>query len=36
MKGQGLSLILISGHSDFKVKTCFSQKKLGDLESKLI
>ena len=22
----------IKGHSDFKVKTCFSQKQLGDLE----
>ena len=25
-KGKGHSLTLIKGHSDFKVKTCFSQK----------
>ena len=30
--GQGHSLTLVKDHSDFKVKTCFSQKKLGDLE----
>ena len=24
------------GHSDFKVKTCFSQKQVGDLEPKFI
>ena len=29
IKGQGHSLTLIKGHSDFKVKTCFSQKQLG-------
>ena len=27
---------LSKGHSDFKVKICFSQKQLGDLEPKLI
>ena len=32
MKGQDHSLILVKGHSDFKVKTCFSQKQLGHLE----
>ena len=32
IKGQGHSLTLVEGHSDFKVKTCFSQKQLGDLE----
>ena len=32
IKGQGHSLTLVKGHSDFKVKTCFSQKQLGDLE----
>ena len=26
IKGQGLSLTLVKDHSDFKVKTCFSQK----------
>ena len=36
LKGQGHSLTLIKGHSDFNVKTCFSQKQLGDLEPKLI
>ena len=34
IKGQGHSLILVKDHSDFKVKTCFSQKQLGDLETK--
>ena len=29
MKGQGHSLTLVKGHSDFNVKTCFSQKQLG-------
>ena len=33
-KGQGHSLTWVKGHSDFKVKTCFSQKQLGDLEPK--
>ena len=36
IKGQGISLTLVKGHSDFKVKTCFSQKQLGDLKPKLI
>ena len=35
-KGQGHSLTLVKGHSDFKVKTCFTQKQLGDLEPKPI
>ena len=33
IKGQGLSLTLVIGHSDFRVKTCFSQKQLGDSKS---
>ena len=33
---QGHSLTLVKGHSVFKVKTCFSHKRLGDLESKFI
>ena len=36
IKGQGHSLTLVKGDSDFKVKTCFSQKQLEDLEPKLI
>ena len=36
MKGQGHSLTLVKGHSDFNVKTWFSQKQLGDLEPKFI
>ena len=36
VKGQGHSLALVKGLSDFKVKTCFSQKQLGHLEPKLI
>ena len=36
IKGQGHSLTLIKGHSDFNVKTSFSQKQLGDLEPKFI
>ena len=36
IRGQGHSLTLVKGHSDFKVKTCFSQKQLGDLKPKLI
>ena len=36
IKGQGHSLTLVKGHWDFKVNTCFSQKQLSDLESKLI
>ena len=35
-KGQGHSLTLVKGLSDFKIKTCFSQKQLGNLEPKLI
>ena len=34
IKGQGHSLTLIKGHSDFNVKTVFSQKQLGDLKPK--
>ena len=36
VKGLGHSLTLVKGYSDFKVKTCFSQKQFGDLEPKLI
>ena len=36
IKGQGHSLTFVKGHLDFKVKTCFSQNQLGDLEPKLI
>ena len=36
IKSQGHSLTLVKCHSDFKVKTCFSQKQLGDLEPKFI
>ena len=35
-QSQGLSLSLVKGHSDFKIKTCFSNKQLGDLEPKFI
>ena len=35
IKGQGHSLTLVKGHSDFKVELV-SQKQLGDLEPKLI
>ena len=35
IKGQGHSLTLFKGHSDFNVKTCFSQKQLGNLERKI-
>ena len=37
IKGQGHSLTLIKGHSDFKVKTCFSQnsKTVGSFGTKL-
>ena len=34
VKSQGHSLTLVKGYSDFKVKTCFSQKQLGDLQTK--
>ena len=33
---QGHYLTLVKGHSDFKVKTCFSHKQSGDLEPKFI
>ena len=36
IKGQGHSLTMVKGHSDFKVKTCFSEKQQGDLEPKFI
>ena len=36
IRDQGRSLTLVKGHSDFKVKTCFSEKQLGDLEPKFI
>ena len=29
VKGQGHSLILVKGHSDFKVKTCFLKNSLA-------
>ena len=35
IKGQGHSLTLVKGHSDFNVKICFSQKQLGNLERKI-
>ena len=35
-QSQGHSLTLVKGHSEFKVKTCFSHKQLGDLEPKFI
>ena len=35
-QSQGHSLTLVKGHSDFKVKTCFSQKQLCDLEPKFM
>ena len=31
-KGQVHSLTLAEGHSDFKIKSCFSQKLLGHLK----
>ena len=34
--GQGRFLTLVNGHSDFKVKTCFSEKLLNDLEPKFM
>ena len=36
IKGQGHSLTLVKGHSDFNVKPCFSQKQMGNLEQKFI
>ena len=36
IKGQDHSVTLVKGHSDFKVKTRFSHKQLGDLEPKFI
>ena len=35
IKGQSHSLILVKGHSDFKVKTCFSQKTVGQFGTKV-
>ena len=35
-QSQGHSLNLVKGHSDFKVKTCFSHEQLGDLKPKFI
>ena len=35
IKGQGHSLTLIKGHSDFNVKTCFSQKTVGRFGTKV-
>ena len=32
VKGQGHSLTWAKSHSDFKIKTCFSQKLLGHLK----
>ena len=32
IKGKGHSLTLANGHSDFKIKTCFSQKLLTHLK----
>ena len=34
-QSQGHSLTLVTGHSDFEVKTFLSQKQLGDLEPNL-
>ena len=34
VKGQGHFLTLVKGHSDFKVKTCFSQKQVGPFKTK--
>ena len=34
--GKTLILNLVKGHSDYNVKTCFSQKQVGDLEPKFI
>ena len=35
-QGQGHYLTLAKGHSDFKIKTCFSQKLLSHLEQNFI
>ena len=35
-QSQGHSLTLVKGHSDFKVKTCFSHKQSDDLKPKFI
>ena len=35
IKGQGHSLTLVKGHSDFNVKTCFSQKTVGRFGTKI-
>ena len=36
IKDQGHSLTLAKGHSDIKIKTCFSQKLLGHLKPNYI
>ena len=36
IKGQGHYLTLAKGHSDYKIKTCFSQKLLNYLELNFI
>ena len=35
-QSQGHFLTLVKGLSDFKVKTCFSHKQVGDLEPKFM
>ena len=35
IKGQGHSLTLVKGHSDFKVKTCFFSKTIGSFGTKI-
>ena len=35
IKGQGHSLTLVKGHSDFKVKTCFFSKTVGQFGIKV-
>ena len=35
IKGQGLSLTLVKGHSDFKVKICFSAETVGQFGTKI-
>ena len=34
-QSQGHSLTLVKGHSDFKVKTCFSHKQSGNFGTKI-
>ena len=36
IKGQGHSLTFAKDHTDFKIKTCFSQKQLSHLKPNLI